>query len=222
MQLYGSILSMKYKQCEVIEKLGVTRNTVIKQSKKLSIGKRVGNKTLYTEEEFDLLKKTIKIYKIPPIVVSNNGIEAIINISGIDVVIDSEDLEKIQTRAWQNSGNNYFKTNYKNKNLYLHRFIMGEPEGFAIDHINHNKLDNRKSNLRICTRAENQWNRGLQKNNSSGYKGITFNKTKGKWQSYIKHNKKNVFVGHFNTPEEAYAAYCKAAKELHGEFARLA
>jgi hypothetical protein len=91
-----------------------------------------------------------------------------------------------------------------------------------IDHINGNTLDNRKANLRICTRAENNCNIKRRKNNTSGYKGVSFDKRKKKWSAYISKNYKHYFLGYFVTPEEAYIAYCKASKKYHGEYGRIA
>ena len=90
-----------------------------------------------------------------------------------------------------------------------------------VDHINGNPLDNRKSNLRICTNAENQRNRGVNKNNTSGYKGVCWAKQNKKWKARIKHNGKLIHLGYYKDKEEAARAYDKKAKELHGEYAYL-
>ena len=105
--------------------------------------------------------------------------------------------------------------------LPMHRLIMDAPKGMDIDHINGNPLDNRKSNLRICTRAENMRNRGAQKNNTSGYKGVGWCKHRKKWHAQIKHNGKQIYIGRYKDKEEAARAYDAKAKELHGEYAHL-
>lgn len=87
------------------------------------------------------------------------------------------------------------------------------------DHIDGNPLNNCRSNLRLATPAENARNRGKQRDNTSGFKGVHWNKQRRNWRAQIKINQKGIHLGVFDTPEEAYAAYCKAAKELHGEFA---
>ncbi len=87
----------------------------------------------------------------------------------------------------------------------------------GIDHINCNKLDNRRENLRVATRSQNMFNRTAQRNNRSGLKGVT--KRKGKWTARIQKDGIQYDLGLFNTPEEASTAYTEAAEQLHGEFA---
>lgn len=87
-----------------------------------------------------------------------------------------------------------------------------------VDHIDGDRLNNAKENLRECTRSENQRNRGMQENNKSGFKGVSFDKSRNKWQAGIGVNGKRISLGRFDTPELAYSAYCKKASELHGEF----
>ena len=90
-----------------------------------------------------------------------------------------------------------------------------------VDHINHIPLDNRRSNLRLASRQQNVHNVGIRRNNTSGYKGVSFDKERSKWKAQIKINYRNVLLGRFDTPEEAHQAYCEAARKLHGEFAQL-
>lgn len=105
------------------------------------------------------------------------------------------------------------------KSVYLHRVIMGEPS-LEVDHIDGDGLNNRRKNLREATSSQNKHNTGLRKNNSSGYKGVTWDKKNSKWQAQITLCRKVKKLGRFATPEEAYEAYCKASAELHGEFGR--
>ena len=90
-----------------------------------------------------------------------------------------------------------------------------------VDHRNGNKLDNRKSNLRICSRSENQMNRGKQKNNTSGFKGVSQIKMNQKWVAYIKVNYKRIYIGCFLKKVDAARAYNMAALKYHGEFGLL-
>ena len=160
------------------------------------------------------------------------------------VLYDAEDHDKVSAHAWYMMKDNtttdtfyvtthiphpdggwYYPPNgprtRRKVKLYIHRLIMDAPKGMDVDHINGNPLDNRKSNLRICTHAENQRNKGAYKNNTSGYKGVSWYKRDKKWIAGIKHNNKGIYIGLFEDKEEAARAYDKKAKELHGEFAYL-
>ena len=103
----------------------------------------------------------------------------------------------------------------------MHRAIMEITSKLQTDHINGNGLDNRRKNLRVCTHQENVINSRKQKNNTSGYKGVGWEKRRKKWIARITKSGKNKYLGQFDTAKQAYAAYCEAAKELHKDFARL-
>lgn len=135
-------------------------------------------------------------------------------------IIDSEDIPLIENQTWY-FGGGYAVTQIGGKSTSLHRLLLETPAGFDIDHINLNKLDNRRANLRPCTRAENLRNRGLQRNNVSGFKGVSFEKGRDRWRAVIKARQGQLHLGYYQTKAAAYAAYCKAAKEFHGEFARV-
>lgn len=92
---------------------------------------------------------------------------------------------------------------------------------FEIDHINLNKEDNRISNLRLASRFQNTCNRGLQGNNKSGYKGVSFCNVKNKWRARIMVHRKEKFIGYFSDVKLAHEAYKKAAIQYHGEYARI-
>lgn len=115
----------------------------------------------------------------------------------------------------------------KTRVITLHRIIMermlGRPleSKEQVDHINGDKQDNRRKNLRLATISQNHQNSKLRKDNTSGYKGICWIESMGKWRARIGVNKKYIVLGFYDTPELAYEAYCKAAKELHGEFANF-
>lgn len=113
-----------------------------------------------------------------------------------------------------------------NGEVYLaHRlawlYMKGRWPKKQIDHKNGNPSDNRWDNLREATGSENQWNRKINKNNSTGYKGVCFHKASQNFRARIQHNGKNKSLGYYDTPEEAYTVYCEAAKELQGKFSRL-
>lgn len=91
-----------------------------------------------------------------------------------------------------------------------------------VDHINNeNSLDNRRCNLRLANNSENCMNRGIPRNNTSGYKGVHWSKHMSKWRALIRVNKERIHLGYHDNIEDAYKAYCEAALIYHGDFARL-
>ncbi len=105
--------------------------------------------------------------------------------------------------------------------ILLHRFLMNPPDGLEVDHIDGDGLNNRRANLRIVRHCDNQKNQLLSSANTSGYKGVTFDKQTGKWRAQIKHNGRRQPLGRFAVKEDAARAYDMAARRLFGEFARL-
>ena len=150
-----------------------------------------------------------------------------IKISGYDVIIDDDDFEKvISAGKWHKKNENgkiYFVHTISKsfKMLYLHRLICPPEKGLFVDHINGNTLDNRKCNLRVCTHAENMKNQKRNSLNTSGYKGVSFNRQYQKWKASITTDGVRYFLGYFPNPETAYAEYCKAAEKYHGKFSRV-
>lgn len=112
-----------------------------------------------------------------------------------------------------------YLTDGKRKIIRMHRDVMGVTGAEIIDHINHDGLDNQKSNLRICTNAQNMRNRsGLSKNSTSGFRGVSFCKQTGRWKAHIRVDLKKIHLGRHDTPELAYAAYLVANKKYFGAF----
>jgi len=143
-------------------------------------------------------------------------------------IVDPEDYERLAGYKWFAArferGFYALRTGKDSKgrqrNVRMHRVILGEPKGKIIDHINHNGLDNRKSNLRICTMQQNAWNMRKQRGNcTSQYKGVTWRKDTGKWQARIICNAKKISIGYFDDEKAAAMAYDAKAKELFGEYA---
>lgn len=119
----------------------------------------------------------------------------------------------------------YKRGAFKGKSLYAHRVAWvlqtGEWPEEEIDHINADRSDNRFLNLRPVTRAENSRNRKISKGSTSGLKGAHWNSSRGKWESSIKIWGEKISLGYFPTKEAAHRAYCEAAKENHGDYARF-
>lgn len=102
----------------------------------------------------------------------------------------------------------------------MHRVIMNTPDGMLTDHINGDGLDNRRSNLRLCTTSENTCNSGRRFDNKSGFKGVFWHKRLRKWAVVVTAHGKSIWVGSYKNPEEAAHAYDRAALENQGRFAR--
>jgi len=112
--------------------------------------------------------------------------------------------------------------NGKYKKISMHRQIIGKiPIGKEVDHINHNGFDNRRCNLRICSRSQNAKNSKIRKNNTSGYNGVTFDKRAKKWRAQIWKDNCRIHIGLFEDKKIAARAVDKKAVELFGEFAVL-
>ncbi len=132
------------------------------------------------------------------------------------VKIDIDDIDKVKEYRWSLDNHGYI-VNGKMR-FRLHRFIMNAPKGKVVDHINGDKLDNRKCNLRICIQADNMKNQKKRKNNKSGYTGVHWYKAKNKWQVYIKINYKRLHLGYYDDLEEAIKVRKEAEKKYFGEY----
>lgn len=138
-----------------------------------------------------------------------------------EVAVDAEDMHLITGHTWRVHRGGYVVRLAGGKSIFLHRVLMSPAPGLIVDHINGDKLDNRRCNLRVCTNAENSKNQRLSVNNTSGFKGVRRNSVCGKWEAIIKNNGEQRYLGMFDDPRVAAHAYNRAAVELHGEFARL-
>jgi hypothetical protein len=130
--------------------------------------------------------------------------------------IDLEDFANVKQYSWYKDNHGYIVSTIKRKNYLLHRFIMRVTNGkYYVDHINHDIIDNRKSNLRVVTPSQNNMNMPIRKNNTSGVKGVSWSKQKNKWHARIM--KKN--LGFFDDIKEAEKARKEAEKIYFGEYA---
>jgi hypothetical protein len=137
---------------------------------------------------------------------------------GKQAIIDKEDIAVVKDYGWCSEYRGYAVATINNKRVLMHRLIMNCPDNMEVDHINEDKLDNRKINLRVCLRKENVANIKRIKTNKTGYRGVSYNKKIRAYQSYIYINNKHVYLGKFKTIEEAAEAYKKASLEYHKEF----
>lgn len=155
---------------------------------------------------------------------------------GRAVIVDAADYEWLVQWKWTARPNASAGSVYAQRGtgcdgkqfiILMHRAILGLEKGDSRegDHVNGNTLDNRRVNLRIATHGQNSYNVSRNCVNTSGYKGVHYCRDATRsapWVAVIHADRKRVYLGHFRTPDAAYAAYCEAAKRLHGEFARTA
>ena len=152
----------------------------------------------------------------------NDEITVGITAKGESFIFDTELLDIVNKYTWYMDERKCLKTNLTSKKiLRLHSLILGENKGLQIDHINHNPSDNRKANLRVVTQQQNIFNNPLRADNTTGFKGVSFNKCVSKYQANIVLNGKSHYLGVYKHPEEAAKAYNQKAIELFGEYAFL-
>ena len=145
-------------------------------------------------------------------------------------IVDYEDYEKIKHDIFYWSivrkkigdrDENYVLTQrYDYGNIKIHNYIMNPEEGYIVDHINGNGLDNRRENLRIVTPQQNAFNRAIQTNNTSGHTGVSLVKRNNKWLARIGFNGKRIVIGTFDSYEEAVEARKMAEIKYYGEYSR--
>lgn len=147
---------------------------------------------------------------------------------GMVAIVDETDAAAVQQYKWhasKTSDGHYYARGYVQQGgewvkVYMHRHLTGAAKGVDVDHKNGDTLDNSRSNLRVCSHAENMQN--VQARVSNGRtKGVSFDRTRNKYQAYINVNGKRISLGRFATEDEAIAAHNAAALVHHGEFAAL-
>lgn len=143
-------------------------------------------------------------------------------------LVDDEDYERLNKLTWcaaKRDGTYYaYTTNLRGKRgsvIAMHRLIMNTPKGLIIDHIDHNGLNNQKSNLRNCTASQNNANRTSKKQGTSKYLGVSFYKPYNKYHVQIRILGKNTHVGYYKNEIDAAIAYNEAATRIHGKYANI-
>jgi hypothetical protein len=152
------------------------------------------------KNKLDNRKSNLKCLELPRFAVKDDHAEMYLYNRSHEhkntAIIDIDDLEKVsEYSGWSINCRGYVKTKYNKKTISLHRLIMDFPENKETDHINRNPLDNRKCNLRIATRTENNINRGLHKNNTSGHRCIYWNSKNKSWVVRVYYNNTYRHVG---------------------------
>ncbi len=139
-------------------------------------------------------------------------------------LVDAEDYYRLSQFQWFiniNSNTIYAVRKVRGISLMMHRDIMAAPDHLFVDHIDHNGLNNIRSNLRLCSQAQNNCNKISTKGATSKYKGVSWNTAKKKWFAAIQHNGKKYRLGFFTDEIAAAIAYDKKASQLHHKFACL-
>ncbi len=142
-------------------------------------------------------------------------------------LVDNDDYEMLNMHKWYvKKGENTFYAvrsiflkNGKQTTLRMHRLLIDAPNGLEVDHEDGNGLNNQKSNIRLATRSQNRMNRPKQSRNTSGFKGVSWDKTHKVWMAYITLNSVQKNLGYFKSKQEAYQVRREASIEYHKEFA---
>lgn len=162
--------------------------------------------------------------------VHSNSTKSIPLTKNVSAIVDAEDFDWLNQWTWtafDGRRGKYYAARYKkvagvSRCIYMHRLIMKEPAGLLVDHANGNTLDNRRQNLRVCSKRQNQRNMCKPRHGkSSRFKGVTWDKNKRKWMAKIKLLGTTRTLGRFHDEKEAAIAYNVAATKYFGEFARL-
>jgi len=164
-------------------------------------------------------KKNVTVLEPPPVV----NARWIPLTKGQFALVDEEDYGKLSEWGWTYHKSSGYALRYSQ--ITMHRQIMNllniSPKEIQVDHINHNKLDNRKVNLRTVSRQQNRFNLSKYKNNTSGFKGVSWHRNHQHWVARIQVDNRPIAIGSYNDKIQAAKAYDEAAKFYHKEFAYL-
>jgi hypothetical protein len=137
-------------------------------------------------------------------------------------LVDDDDFDRVNQYRWYVGYKGYVLGLIGGKWIRLHRFIMQPSEGMVVDHINHDKFDNRRSNLRVCTTTQNSQNaRKSTSRRTSRFKGVSRWEKRRKFRAMIQVDGKAITLGFFEKEEDAARAYNEAAAAHYGDFAHL-
>ena len=152
-------------------------------------------------------------------VIIHEDYSELLTLKGEAISIDTDIISSVIGMYWIVGMNGYAQCRINGKVVYLHRYITNCPDDMVVDHINHNKLDNRIKNLRICTPEQNAMNTAPKKSNKSGRVGVFWSERDKLWYAQIKVNRKTVHLGSFKKFEDAVKARKKAEIHYRGEYA---
>lgn len=143
-------------------------------------------------------------------------------------VVDDEDFDELSKYKWYaiRNGRTFYagrkiNTEKGRRILFMHNCILSTTKETTVDHVDCDGLNNQKSNLRLAVGGQNNMNRRTPRNNTSGFKGVSFRKDIKRWAARIRIEKVDLHLGFYDTPQEAHSAYQEAATQHHGSFARF-
>lgn len=139
--------------------------------------------------------------------------------SGYSFIVDTDDFYRIKNGNWFSDKAGYIEGRINKQKIKLHRFITNCPDGLEVDHINHDKSDNRKENLRIVNRSQNNMNHSVRQNSRSKVAGVTWYERYNAWQASITVNKQCIYLGRYKDLEKAIQVRKEAEKKYFGEYA---
>lgn len=144
---------------------------------------------------------------------------------GTFTIVNTELLRTLNLHRWYLSFDGrkkrYVRRSEQGRTIYMHREIMNPPKGMEVDHINGNGLDNRRENLRLCTKTQNQQNANTRIFKTSIFKGVSWHKSAKKWRAQIRVKGRLLHIGYSSSEVEAAEAYDKEAIYYFGEFAKI-
>jgi hypothetical protein len=141
---------------------------------------------------------------------------------GMETQVDTADLDRLKEHRWcaLRLGHHIYASAWiGGRNVRLHRFLLAPPGGIMVDHIDGAGLNNTRANLRLATNQQNQFNRPVGRNNTSGFKGVSWCQNNKAWKASMSIGGKQLYLGHYKVLEDAGEAYRVAAERHHGAFA---
>lgn len=188
----------EYGVMKVAEMMGISSTTVKEHCRRLGIQSKYGTGTPYC------IENTTAVFTTR---------------SGENFYVDPSDAGLVSKYRWYIAGTGYVVCDHRRtERILLHRILMNAPSNMIVDHINRDTKDNRKENLRLVTPSQNLMNRGIESRNKSGVTGVCWAKANHKWLSYISINNKRMYLGYYDTIEDAAQVRREAEKKYFGEY----